>query len=80
LKLCLSAQVEYLSLFLRPKILDINFKILVSGEVEYTNDIAEKPGELHAAYVLTKQSTGTITGYDTEAALVNTIFLTWNTC
>ncbi|XP_059474105.1 xanthine dehydrogenase/oxidase-like isoform X2 [Neocloeon triangulifer] len=39
-----------------------------SGEIEYINDIPERPGELHAALVLTKQSTGTIESYDTAAA------------
>ncbi|CAB3359533.1 Hypothetical predicted protein [Cloeon dipterum] len=40
-----------------------------AGEAEYTNDIHERPGELHGAFVFTKQATGTIASIDASTAL-----------
>ncbi|XP_065336761.1 uncharacterized protein LOC135937537 [Cloeon dipterum] len=40
-----------------------------AGEAEYINDLPERPGELHGAFVLTTQATGTITSIDDSAAL-----------
>ncbi|XP_059474057.1 uncharacterized protein LOC132195836 [Neocloeon triangulifer] len=40
-----------------------------AGEAEYINDMPERPGELHGAFVLTKQATGTIASIDDSAAL-----------
>ncbi|XP_059486225.1 uncharacterized protein LOC132202920 isoform X2 [Neocloeon triangulifer] len=40
-----------------------------SGEAEYVNDIPTIPGELHAAFVLTTISTGTISNIDATEAL-----------
>ncbi|XP_069693941.1 uncharacterized protein [Periplaneta americana] len=40
-----------------------------SGEAEYVNDIPSRPGELHAAYVLSNVAQGFISGIDTSEAL-----------
>ncbi|XP_059485730.1 xanthine dehydrogenase-like [Neocloeon triangulifer] len=40
-----------------------------AGEAEYINDIPERPGELHGAFVLTTQATGVIASIDDSAAL-----------
>jgi xanthine dehydrogenase molybdopterin-binding subunit B len=45
-------------------------KKFTTGEIQYVDDIPNYPGELQAAYVLTKQAPGEITGYDTENAAV----------
>ncbi|CAB3359543.1 Hypothetical predicted protein [Cloeon dipterum] len=39
-----------------------------AGEIEYIDDIPTRPGELHAAFVLTKQATGAIVKYNTDEA------------
>jgi len=40
-----------------------------AGEAEYVNDIPERPGELHGAFVLTTQATGSIASIDDSQAL-----------
>jgi hypothetical protein len=40
-----------------------------AGEAEYINDIPERPGELHGAFVLTTQNSGTISNIDASNAL-----------
>jgi len=42
-----------------------------SGEAEYVNDIPAVPGEVHAAFVLTTVSTGTVSNIDPSEALVS---------
>jgi len=40
-----------------------------AGEAEYVNDIPERPGELHGAFVQTTQATGSIASIDESQAL-----------
>jgi xanthine dehydrogenase/oxidase len=40
-----------------------------AGEAEYVNDIPERPGELHGAFVLTTQGSGSIASIDDSQAL-----------
>lgn len=47
-----------------------NFIIKNTGEIQYVDDIPKHPGELQAAFVLTKQAPAEITGYDTKDAAV----------
>jgi xanthine dehydrogenase/oxidase len=40
-----------------------------AGEAEFINDIPERPGELHGAFVLTTQGSGSIASIDDSQAL-----------